>query len=295
MISTPSLLALPTRDLETLATALRSSRLGPSSGAVDLQAFFGQAWATQIAADLRGLAALGFSGIQMACMIELIAQARTAEANTGGSIDLVTTGPLPSAEGDTRVVVQQLFYEAKHSIFIAGYEFYKSEPVFRALANRMAAEPALQVRFCVNLSPVAGGGEAAAIQVFLAEFQKSHWPAGCPFPAFYYDPRTILPRPALQHRLHAKCVVVDDEQAFISSANFTEAAHERNIDFFRAPHSDCWPTRICLTGAPMQTPIWWLGHIPEVCMLEAVGTGKTSGRLAGTDNLVNFKPTDRKT
>jgi phosphatidylserine/phosphatidylglycerophosphate/cardiolipin synthase-like enzyme len=237
MIATPALLALPARDLETLAAALRSSRLGPNSAAVDLQAFFGQAWATQIAADLRGLASLGFSGIQMACAIELIAQARTADANAGGSIDLVTTGPLPSAEGDTRVVVQQLFYEAKHSILIAGYEFYNSEPVFRALANRMAAEPRLQVRFCVNLSPVQNGGEAAAVKGFLTAFQRFHWPEHCPLPAFYYDPRTIVPPPALQHRLHAKCVVVDGEQAFISSANFTEAAHERNIEVGVLLHS----------------------------------------------------------
>lgn len=230
MIATPSLMALPIRDLETLVNALRSNRIGPYCEAVDLQAFFGPVWASQIEADLRLLAAFAFTGPQMACAIELMAQARTAEANTAGLIDLVTTGPLPSTEGDTRVVVQRLFYEAKHSIFIAGYEFYKSEQVFRALATRMVAEPGLQVRFCVNLSPVAGGGEAAAIRVFLAEFQKSHWPAGCPLPVFYYDPRTIVPRPALQHRLHAKCVVVDYEQAFISSANFTEAAHERNIE-----------------------------------------------------------------
>ena len=101
----------------------------------------------------------------------------------------------------------------------------------------MAAEPALRVRFCVNLSPVEGGGEAAVIRAFLVEFQKSHWPGGCPLPAFYYDPRTITPRPALQHRLHAKCVVVDGEQAFISSANFTEAAHERNIEVGVLLHS----------------------------------------------------------
>jgi hypothetical protein len=67
MIATPTLLALPTRDLETLVTALRSSRLGPNAGAAELQAFFGQAWAAQIAADLRVLATLGFSGPQLAC------------------------------------------------------------------------------------------------------------------------------------------------------------------------------------------------------------------------------------
>jgi phosphatidylserine/phosphatidylglycerophosphate/cardiolipin synthase-like enzyme len=30
--------------------------------------------------------------------------------------------------------------------------------------------------------------------------------------------------------LHAKCVVVDEQMAFVSSANFTEAAQERNIE-----------------------------------------------------------------
>ncbi|BDA75995.1 hypothetical protein CAL7716_101610 (plasmid) [Calothrix sp. PCC 7716] len=30
--------------------------------------------------------------------------------------------------------------------------------------------------------------------------------------------------------LHAKCVVVDEERLFVTSANFTEAAHERNIE-----------------------------------------------------------------
>jgi phosphatidylserine/phosphatidylglycerophosphate/cardiolipin synthase-like enzyme len=30
--------------------------------------------------------------------------------------------------------------------------------------------------------------------------------------------------------LHAKCVVVDERWAFVTSANFTEAAQERNIE-----------------------------------------------------------------
>jgi phosphatidylserine/phosphatidylglycerophosphate/cardiolipin synthase-like enzyme len=30
--------------------------------------------------------------------------------------------------------------------------------------------------------------------------------------------------------LHAKCVVIDGRAAFVSSANFTEAAQERNIE-----------------------------------------------------------------
>ena len=30
--------------------------------------------------------------------------------------------------------------------------------------------------------------------------------------------------------LHAKCIIVDDELALVTSANFSEAAHSRNIE-----------------------------------------------------------------
>jgi phosphatidylserine/phosphatidylglycerophosphate/cardiolipin synthase-like enzyme len=127
-------------------------------------------------------------------------------------------------------VVQRLFYEARHPIFIAGHELIRANRFFGRWQIAWLRSRRCRYDFASICRPAAGSGEAAANQVFLAEFQKSNWPAGCPVPAFYYDPRTIIPRPALQHRLHAKCVVVDGEQAFISSAKFTEAAHERNIE-----------------------------------------------------------------
>jgi len=34
----------------------------------------------------------------------------------------------------------------------------------------------------------------------------------------------------IRSSLHAKCVVVDNEYVFVSSANFTEAGQERNIE-----------------------------------------------------------------
>lgn len=37
-------------------------------------------------------------------------------------------------------------------------------------------------------------------------------------------------RPNNAESLHAKCVVVDEQRLFVSSANFTEAAQERNIE-----------------------------------------------------------------
>ncbi len=46
----------------------------------------------------------------------------------------------------------------------------------------------------------------------------------------FYDPRSLDLEADKRACLHAKCVVVDGEAVFISSANFTEAAQERNIE-----------------------------------------------------------------
>lgn len=48
-------------------------------------------------------------------------------------------------------------------------------------------------------------------------------------PQVYYDPRS-LETDGPGAVLHAKAVVVDDEVVFVTSANLTEAALERNIE-----------------------------------------------------------------
>jgi phosphatidylserine/phosphatidylglycerophosphate/cardiolipin synthase-like enzyme len=49
-------------------------------------------------------------------------------------------------------------------------------------------------------------------------------------PEVFYDPRSLALDVENRSSLHAKCVVVDRRTAFVSSANFTEAALERNIE-----------------------------------------------------------------
>jgi phosphatidylserine/phosphatidylglycerophosphate/cardiolipin synthase-like enzyme len=45
-----------------------------------------------------------------------------------------------------------------------------------------------------------------------------------------YDPRGPEKSPDSPACQHAKCILVDGVTAFITSANFTESAHERNIE-----------------------------------------------------------------
>ncbi len=67
------------------------------------------------------------------------------------------------------------------------------------------------------------------IRSFVRHFREHLWPAER-LPELYCDPRALRPEPHERAILHAKCVVVDDARAFISSANFSQAGHERNIE-----------------------------------------------------------------
>ena len=73
------------------------------------------------------------------------------------------------------------------------------------------------------IADLAGGGHAHAIDLV------SRWP-GVRRPEVYYDPRGLSPDPSIRASWHAKCVLVDDEVAFVTSANFTEWAQDRNVE-----------------------------------------------------------------
>ena len=63
---------------------------------------------------------------------------------------------------------------------------------------------------------------------FADRFWTTDWP-GETRPRVYYDPRSLdLDGPA--GVLHAKAVVADGEAVFMTSANLTDAAFDRNIE-----------------------------------------------------------------
>jgi phosphatidylserine/phosphatidylglycerophosphate/cardiolipin synthase-like enzyme len=66
------------------------------------------------------------------------------------------------------------------------------------------------------------------VRRFADHFWKADWP-GSLHPSVFYDPRALdLEGPG--GVLHAKAVVADDEVVFVTSANLTEAALDRNIE-----------------------------------------------------------------
>ena len=131
---------------------------------------------------------------------------------------------------DTRRVYEELLGSAERSIWASTYAFFDGPRAFEVLARRMDARPALRVTLLLNIQRRRGDTTAAEhlVRSFADRFWKSDWP-GASRPRVFYDPRALDPD-GPGGVLHAKAVVADEEVVFVTSANLTEAALERNIE-----------------------------------------------------------------
>ena len=234
--------------LEALAELFEQRAPAGPVRAQDLRRCVARDEAGAAAAALNRLAGAGFTSQHMALFLRQVAVERRALQQVRDQVELVWSGPegAASSSRDTGAVVRGLFQRATRSVLLANYAFdrprtektrHRARDLFQGLADRMAEIPGLQVRFVVNIArpdPKKPGAEAASellVERFVERFFADLWP-GARRPELYYDPRALEPWAENQPRasMHAKCLVVDEAQVLLTSANFTEAAQERNIE-----------------------------------------------------------------
>lgn len=229
--------------LERLADALRTGRTRPPISKGDLRRLITDKHVDDVHAELQQLVVAGMTGSHLAVVVGALAAERARQQRSKDRVQLVLSPPeLDEVDArDTAVVVRDLFAKASQSVLVATYAIdsgSKAEALFGDLADRMDAEPDLDVRFYVNIHRAYGDLTPAVtlIRDFAKRFRSTVWP-GDRLPEVFYDQRSVMPYapkrlPQTSERavLHAKCVVVDDRWALISSANFTEAAQERNVE-----------------------------------------------------------------
>lgn len=229
---TANLAKLSHHDLDALASALRSGRLVPPFSEAAISRVVHVSLVPSIIEDLASLVAAGFDGNKIAILVGALRGARLPTRQPDEIVELVTTGPeAPGVTNrDTSVVVRELFANAQKSVLVAGYAVYQGAEVFRALAERMQAVDSLDVKFFLNISRPDNDTSAVSIilRKYMSRLRDQQWPQGCRLPDVYFDPRSL----AIDKRssLHAKCIVVDEDIVFVSSANFTNAGQERNIE-----------------------------------------------------------------
>lgn len=224
-----ALFDLPSHVRERLARALESGILATPHSTASLRSVLGtHDRAEEVVAALMELDRLGVSGRTAAEWIRTMDRAAARIRKP----DLVWTGPeVPGLHArDTRRVYQELLGSAEHSIWISTYAFFDGPRAFEVLARRMDETPGLRVTLLLNIQRKRGDttAEGQLVRRFADRFWTTDWP-GKLRPRVFYDPRA-LGGDGPGGVLHAKAVVSDEETVFVTSANLTEAALDRNIE-----------------------------------------------------------------
>jgi phosphatidylserine/phosphatidylglycerophosphate/cardiolipin synthase-like enzyme len=212
-----------------LASALESRLFAAPYSATSLRSVLGiREGGEDVVGAVLELERLGVSGPAAAAWIRTVEEATSRTPRP----DLVWSGPeVPGLHArDTRRVYEELLGSAEHSVWASTYAFFDGPKAFEVLARRMDTTPGLRVTLLLNIQRRRGDTTAAEqlVRKFADRFWGMDWP-GSSRPAVYYDPRSLdLDGPA--GVLHAKAVVADDEAVFVTSANLTEAALDRNIE-----------------------------------------------------------------
>lgn len=217
--------------LRAVASALRTGQVSmPPSGFA--LAMAGCSDATLLS-ELQRLSAEGMSASHLALVVELTASAIEQRVLADRAGELVWTGPSNefSHSRDTLVVVEELFFEAKRSILLSTFVIQQPEQVLAPLMARMDAVPELEASIYLHVGR-ENDHDTRLDSAILAEFRRGLEKAWGTRrrPRVFYDPRGLSPDRATRATWHAKCLIADDEVSFVTSANFTVWAQQRNVE-----------------------------------------------------------------
>ena len=227
-----ALAAADRQDLVRLADLLEAGLLTPPPSALSLRDHIAAAHADAVAQSLGELVARDMPPAHIALLLRAFAAGVQAADASSSSVEVVVSGP-DAAGGarDTGVVMRQLFAKARRRVLAVGFAVRQGKSVFRTLAERLDRDNALEATLCIDVRRPPGDTsiDRDILRRFANEFVRNEWP-GSRQPRVYYDPRSLEPAGRTASSMHAKCVVIDGAQALVTSANFTEAAQERNIE-----------------------------------------------------------------
>lgn len=224
---------LDSASLRELAASLRQGPLASSYTSHGIQQIVSTNAASDILHCLQSLDRSGWAPSQVAVLVENVIRARESAADPNELMDLVLSGPDVSGipTRDTAVVMQTLIERARREVILVAYAIHNGQKLFKRLADRMAEDRDLDVRFCLNITRAPNDTSLASevVRRFTREFRRKHWPWEIR-PRLYHDPRSLESKTLGRASLHAKCLIIDSSVALITSANYTEAAQRRNIE-----------------------------------------------------------------
>ena len=157
------------------------------------------------------------------CAAALRSAAYTAERmKREQSVEMVWTGPSTTfvSTRHTERALMEIVANAERELFVVSFVAYNVEEVVKALRN--AVERGVRVDILLESSNKHGGKvDIDSIRTFSEKIPEAN---------LYVWNEGKTSEEGLQGSVHAKCAVCDGKWAFITSANLTKAAMERNME-----------------------------------------------------------------
>lgn len=156
---------------------------------------------------------------ELAAALHVAAECSNSISSMGTS-ELVWTGPkttiIPARS--TEQVVLQVIGAAKSRLFVVTYAFYKAASIIGAINSAISRGVSTNI---LLESPIEQGGSIHG------DGLKAMRAAAPTARLYIWNPTQ---RPDMRASVHPKCAVADASIAFITSANLTDAAMERNME-----------------------------------------------------------------
>ena len=209
---------VPPEKVQAIATRIR--RFGPDKDASSLTGLLGTPIAAGMVDQLvEAWRATTISAAELASMLHAAGHVFAKVANQQ-SIELVWTGPTTPyvSARRTEQALLQVLHAAEHSLFITSFVAYDVSNIVKAL--NAASERGVTIKMLLELSKDEGG----SISFDVIGMMRALVPKAALYAWQDKDD------PFTKGSVHAKVAVADDKMCFVTSANLTGHAMEKNME-----------------------------------------------------------------
>lgn len=165
-------------------------------------------------------------------ILDAVIETRRFTTNVSLTQSLVVTGPTTPQQGNLKTGSRfiQVVEHAKRELMLATFALYQGDQILEPVHKAMTRIPDLEVDLILNVARKYGDQtrNEDLLESARRDFAKDWpWPRK---PRVWYYPESLHLKAKDRASMHAKFVIADEERAFITSANFTEAAQKKNIE-----------------------------------------------------------------
>lgn len=238
---------VPSTTLLKLGAALEHGNLSQGMTRTALGKELGEVSSATVARILE-LDDAGWSHKQLAYLFRQIAEARNEERRVSHLLDLVISGPdVPGvAMRATGSVFQEMVSRAEKEVLMASFAIYNGRNIFTPLVRRWEERPELAIKLFLDIPRPRNDTtiDSALVARYRNRFIEKEWP-GEQLPELFHFLPALDSNAQTRASMHAKVIVVDRSEVFVSSANFTNAAQTKNIEVGVKISHAASATRVC--------------------------------------------------